>query len=513
MANKIDKISEIIQYLDKKDIEELDQLITEGLPEWVPVVGTPQYDALQSEADILLYGGSAGGMKTDMLIGLALTVYTQSIIFRRQSVQLLGIENRLLDEILQSRKYWNGQDNILRLPDRTIELGSCNNVGDEIKYQGRPHQFKGFDEITHFTEHQFRFLCGWLRTSQQGVRCRVIAAGNPPTNEEGRWIIKYWAPWIDPMHPKPAKPGELRWFAVVDGKDIEVESGEPFHHKGELIEPKSRTFIPSHVEDNPFLMATGYKSTLQALPEPLRSQMLKGDFMAGVIDDPWQVIPTAWVDAAMARWRPDGKKDTMSSVGVDVAQGGSNKTSISTRYGTWYDKVQTYPGSDTPDGKTVSGLVVQNTRDAAPIHVDVSGGYGGSTFEHLDDNDYQVIGINNASTDYSDNQLDRDSGKLRFKNNRAFFMWRFREMLDPDKGDNIALPPDPEIKADLCAPKWRLTAQGIQIELKEEVKKRIGRSPDKGDSVILASINTVKNSPRKQRNWRSKMPKGTWRSG
>jgi hypothetical protein len=44
-------------------------------------------------------------------------------------------------------------------------------------------------------------------------------------------------------------------------------------------------------------------NTLQSLPEPLRSQMLYGDFRAGVQDDPWQVVPTAWVEAAMARWK------------------------------------------------------------------------------------------------------------------------------------------------------------------------------------------------------------------
>jgi len=446
---------------------------------------------------------------TDLLLGLALTEYTQSIIFRRQSVQLLGIENRLLDEILKSRKNWNGQDNILRLPDRTIELGSCNNPGDEIKYQGRPHQFKGFDEITHFTEAQFRFLTGWLRTTQEGVRCRVIAAGNPPTEAEGEWVISYWGPWLDPLHPNPAKPGELRWYAMIDGVDTPVDSGTPFNHKGELITPKSRTFIPSHVEDNPFLMSTGYKATLQALPEPLRSQMLKGDFMAGKTDNPWQVFPTGWVDMAMARWTPDGKKGQMDSLGCDVARGGRDKTQISTRYANWYDWIKSFPGSDTPNGQIVAGLIMSVVRDAAPIHIDI-GGVGSSPYDFLNENSVQVLGINNAGTDRSKDQVDKASGLLKFRNNRSFLAWRFRESLEPEKGDNIALPPDPELKADLCALRWKLTAGGILIESKEEVIKRIHRSPDKGDATILASINTVKSSPKHQKNFRKN--KGTWRS-
>jgi len=48
------------------------------------------------------------------------------------------------------------------------------------------------------------------------------------------------------------------------------------------------------------------------------------------------------------------------------------------------------------------------------------------------------------------------------------------------------LPPDKELLADLCAPRYRVTAAGIQIEAKEEIKERIGRSPDVGEAVMLA---------------------------
>ena len=50
----------------------------------------------------------------------------------------------------------------------------------------------------------------------------------------------------------------------------------------------------------------------------------------------------------------------------------------------------------------------------------------------------------------------------------------------------MALPPDPELKADLCAPTWKLTARGILVESKEDINARIGRSPDKGDSLVYA---------------------------
>jgi len=150
-----------------------------------------------------------------------------------------------------------------------------------------------------FTEAQFRFLTGWARTTEPGQRVRIVAAGNPPTTPEGRWVVKYWAPWLDEKHGNPALPRELRWFARLDDEDVEVENGEPFEHKGEMVEPKSRTFIPARLSDNPYLANTGYEAILQGLPEPLRSQLLYGDFTVSIRDDksPQQVqcdsIPVA----------------------------------------------------------------------------------------------------------------------------------------------------------------------------------------------------------------------------
>lgn len=490
-AAKLDKVNALLGLLSQGERDEIDAILADDLPIWVPLLG-PQADALESPADVLFYGGAAGGGKSDLLLGCALTRQTNSIIYRRQSTQLVGIQARLLDEILKTRAGWNGQDDILKRQDgRRIEFGSCNNLGDEIKYQGRPHDLIGFDEITHFLELQFRFLCGWLRTTIPDQRCRVICAGNPPTDENGQWVVSYWAPWLDDRHPNPAQPGELRYFTTIDGKDVEVDSCAPFKLNGRMVKPISRSFISSKVTDNPFLTATGYEYTLQALPEPLRSQMLSGDFKAGISDSEWQVIPTSWVDAAMARWKPDGKHGEMDSCGVDVARGGKDFTIISTRYGRWYSPLKRWPGSETPNGAITAGLVVSQLRDAAPVHVDALG-VGGETIGHLESNGIQVDAVAGYDTKSVEGQTDKATGKLRFRNLRAMIHWRFREMLDPETGDNIALPPDTKLKSDLCAPLWKLTPGGIIIEEKAQIKKRIGRSPDDGDAVIYCSMTTPK---------------------
>jgi hypothetical protein len=441
---------------------------------------------MNSRADILFYGGAAGGGKSDLGIGLALTRHQRSIIFRRESTQLQGVYDRMA-EILGNRDGFNSQDKIWRLKNKKqIEFGACPNPGDETRYQGRPHDLKFFDEITLFLESQVRFLMGWLR-GPHTQRKRVIFAGNPPTESAGEWIIKFFAPWLDETHPNPAKPGELRWYAMIDGKEKELESGKGFVHNQEIIRPLSRTFIPSRVQDNPFLMEAGYEAQLQALPEPFRSQFLKGDFLAGRTDSPFQILPTAWVKAAQDRWSMAGRSGMMDSVGVDVARGGSAETVIAVRYGPWFDELHCFPGTVTPDGPAVAALAVQFTRDKAPVHVDVIG-VGTSVYDHLKGNNIHVVPINSAEASHETDK----TKTLRFANKRAELWWKMREDLDPQSRQDIMLPPDPQLRADLCAPQWKLTARGIQVEGKDDLMKRIGRSTDRGDAIIYAASKTLK---------------------
>src|SRR4051812_8607680 len=77
---------------------------------------------------------------------------------------------------------------------------------------------------------------------------------------------------------------------------------------GEAVHARSRTFIRATLSDNPDLARTNYASVLASLPEELRRAYRDGDFSVGIRDADFQVIPTAWVLAAEARWKPDGGK-------------------------------------------------------------------------------------------------------------------------------------------------------------------------------------------------------------
>lgn len=476
---------DLLAYLTPEELAELDLLIVSDPTVWRPLPG-PQSLAYYSEADIIGYGGAAGGGKTDLACGKALTQHQKVLVLRREATQLTGIIDRFT-ELIGSRDGYNGAERIWRLPGKQIEFGSTPNLDDWNKYQGRPHDLLVFDEAANFLEAQVRALLGWLRSVDPAQRCQALLTFNPPTTAEGRWITAFFAPWLDKMHPKPAQPGELRWFAMIDGEEVEVPNGEPFQHGADLIKPMSRTFIPSRVSDNPYLMGTGYMATLQSLPEPLRSQMLYGDFNAGIEDDPWQVIPTAWVEAAQARWKRPDKLAPMDSLGVDVARGGRDNTIIARRHGMWFDEPLVYPGSATPNGPTVAGLTIAAKRDDAVVHIDVIG-VGSAPYDFLNEAGQQVVGVNVAEAAVGTDK----SGRLRFKNLRSELWWRMREALDPTNNTGIALPPDPALLADLCAPTWELSGSTIYVASREQIMEKIGRSPDYGSAYVLALLDTPK---------------------
>lgn len=498
--------AQIDHILSTVDSGELSRLLLQAQGLWVPLEGSPQREAWDSQADVVLYGGAAGGGKSDLAIGLMLTQHKRTLYIRKEGKQLQPVYDRLT-EILGHREGFSSQTGIWRLPEsRQGQFGGVSNPGDETSYQGNARDLLVLDEVANIPEHQVRFLMGWVRSTDPHQRCRTLMCSNPPTDAEGEWLIEYFAPWLKKNYPRPASPGELRWFASVNGKDIEVPDNKQFAWNEDsklqiydyppstpvldIIKPQSRTFIPSKISDNPFLMDTGYKSTLQALPEPLRSQMLYGDFLAGREDDSRQVIPSSWVERAMERWEEKRDPGRMVSQGVDVSRGGRDASIIVNLYvDDYFGKLIELPGHAVPDGPTLGTEILLQRRDAAPVHVDAIG-VGTSVVDFLVNQDVQVHPHTGSETCEA-----RDStGVFRFRNMRAYIYWEFRQALDPSNRLHwIALPPDDMLKADLCAPTFSvLDGNVIKLLPKDQLVEKLRRSPDKGDAVVMAWIQTPK---------------------
>jgi hypothetical protein len=137
---------------------------------------------------------------------------------------------------------------------------------------------------------------------------------------------------------------------------------------------------------------------------------------------------------------------------------------------------------DTPDGQIVAQHVLEVVEAGASIFIDVIG-VGSSAYDQLKMVDaVHVIPINNSEASDSTDA----SGKLRFTNVRAASYWKLREALDPASGQDIALPPDRDLRIDLCSPRYSVVNGRIKVESKAEIIQRTGRSPDCGDAVVMA---------------------------
>lgn len=456
---------------------------------WVPSPG-PQYEAYKSEADVLLFGGEPGGGKSQLILGLAFNQHKRSLIMRRQ----YGDLDRLVEEAIKihgSKDGFNGSPppKLKIDQDHVIDFAAAHRVGDEQGQMGKGRDLLGIDEATHFAESQIRFLMGWNRSEDPNQRVRTVLATNPPLSAEGLWVIKMFAPWLDPKYPYPAKEGELRWvISDEDGNDLWVDGPEDIREiNGKKMRPTSRTYIHSSVKDNPWYAESDYERQLDAMPEPYRS-LLMGGFKTSFRDQPNQIIPTAWVIKAQSRWTPKHPNEVpMCSIGVDASGGGNDPMVLARRYDGWYAPLIKIPGKDIPmdrAGSYCAGQVLSYRKDNAVVVIDLGGGYGSSMYEHLKSNDIETKGYKGAES-----TIKRSAeGKLRFTNKRSAAYWLFREALDPGQsgGSPIMLPDDAELVADLTAPTFEVTPNGIKAEPKDKVCERLGRSTDSGDAVVMA---------------------------
>lgn len=489
-----------ISELSADQLEELKTLLSStGVVWWPHLENRPQRAAYESKAFEVLYGGAAGGGKSDLILGTARNKHKRSLILRREFPDL---ERSLIArsfEFFGDRKFYNGSNHVWKIPvpdDRSecyVEFGHMERVGspsvpgDESQYASAPYDLVAFDQLEQFPLFAYEFMLSRARSVDPRVPIQLLSSANW-VGENILWIIDRWAPWLQKGHKHPAKPGEIRWFYRLTGDQHEREAPDGtriWDEKAkEFVYPISRTFFPAKLADNPFLSAdSAYLSRLQALPEPFRSALKDGLIDSMLEDDALQVIPRAWIVAAMNRWTstPPNPDDPAKVLGVDVARGGDDQFVMAPRIGMWLDHLQKYPGRLVPDGPTGVSLLTSYAQIGYLAMIDVIG-VGASVYDGTRKAGFRCVAVNFAE---SSNAMDR-SKTLKFTNQRAEHYWLFRDLLDPANEMNVMLPPDPELEADLCAPRWKMLTNGIAIESKDQIRERLGRSPDSGDAVVLA---------------------------
>jgi PAS domain-containing protein len=196
------------------------------------------------------------------------------------------------------------------------------------------------------------------------------------------------------------------------------------------------------------------------------------------------VIPLAWVVAAQDRYEawelhklpPPGRQVHGLDVGRSADQ---DETVLATRHGHVVYDLETWRVKDLEEttGRAAAKLRAMPT---STIVVDETG-IGAGVLDALRGQGLSAVGFvaggKNTGTDRN--------GEFTFLNNRAAAWWRLREALDPAHHPDLCLPLDDMLAADLTAPRWKLVRQGvIQIESKDDIRKRLGRSTDRGDAVV-----------------------------
>lgn len=266
----------------------------------------PQTDFLSTNADIAIYGGSAGSGKTfAMLLDPLRWINTcpegGAVYFRRTSVQIRS-EGGLFDEAKELYRPLGGiprespsMDIVFPHPtDKKkegfkITFSHLQHEKNKYDFQGSQISILYWDELTHFSRSMFFYLLGRNR-STCGINPYVRGTCNPMKNS---WVKDFINWWIDQEsgYAIPERSGVLRWLVVYDDQDYWFDSEEEAINKFPDIPPLSVTFILARLKDNKILMDKdpGYRAKLLALSKVERERLLGDEERGGN----WLIMPSA----------------------------------------------------------------------------------------------------------------------------------------------------------------------------------------------------------------------------
>lgn len=258
-------------------------IVWQPQPKQAAFMARPEYECL--------YGGAAGGGKSDALLAEALRQvhipHYRAIIFRKTYPQLSELidRSRAIYGPAFPRARYNQTEHCWTFPGGAkIYFGSMQYTKDRINYQGKRYDFIAFDELTHFTWDEYSYMFSRNRPSGPGTRVYMRASTNPGGIGHG-WVKDRFITAAPPLTP------------VEDNYEVPDPSGRLIKLR------RRRIFVPSTVFDNQELLRNdpNYLANLAMLPEAERNALLYGswDSFDGQVFREWRNDPRHYDDQ---RW-------------------------------------------------------------------------------------------------------------------------------------------------------------------------------------------------------------------
>ena len=202
-------------------------------------------------------------------------------------------------------------------------------------------------------------------------------------------------------------------------------------------------------------------------------------------DSDLALLPLSALEAA-ASVNPTPRRsiDDVGHMGVDLARFGSDRSVIALRRGNDIEKFIVWQNADlmTSTGRVIAVATEYQVRPEN-IHIDVIG-IGSGVVDRLREQSWNVDAVNSSSSPVGD--YDRELGReARYANRRAELWWAARHLFTTGQ---LRLPAQyTELKGELAAPRYGYDSTGrLRVEGKDEIKKRVGRSPDLADAYVLS---------------------------
>ena len=245
---------------------------------WVP---QEKQAVFQSRGEYeALYGGAAGGGKSDALLTEALRQvhipHYRGLILRKTYPQLSELIDRsreLYTKAYPKARYNDSKHFWLFPGGAKIYFGAMQHTKDRINYQGKRYDFIAFDELTHFTWDEYSYMFSRNRPSGSGTRVYMRSTTNPGGIGHS-WVKERFITAAPPLTPIESRMNVVS----PDGKLIAVK--------------RNRIFVPSTVFDNKRLLENdpNYLANLSMLPEKEKNALLYGDWdsFSGQVFSEWK---------------------------------------------------------------------------------------------------------------------------------------------------------------------------------------------------------------------------------